>query len=280
MGRQERTASRTRKAASRADAIIAEATQRAQLKRCKCGAKGTTAELKAAGHPRTCATKLAEQEWVAQRTEAIERAKAPQTDAKPRAKVTAGARVVTRPSGHSDEQGDRCVEMREQGASWMAIGAELGLPGAKTGAAAARKLYAAHTGESHRKAPGRIRAVKERHAATTGAKRDRREQVHFGTGLITDDMTDEQVVALLAGKAIEWAIDLRRLADGKGEPEWCEQEARVHPTDLIIEDGKLGERCVRFRTLEGWDEPDRHGVSKPLAGPTRTVRLAAIHTVR
>jgi hypothetical protein len=54
----------------------------------------------------------------------------------------------------------------------------------------------------------------------------------------------------------------------------------VHPTDLIIEEGAEGERCVRFRTLEGWDEPDKNGDSKPLAGPTRTVRLAAIHTVR
>jgi hypothetical protein len=257
MARQERAARATRKAA---DTIIAEATARATLKRCPvCQTTGTVVELKAGGHGKVCT------------------ASAPQTDAKPRTKVSAGARVVVRLDNHSSDQGAECVELRGQGLSWMAIGKKLGLPGAKCGAAAARKLYQAHTGQSHRQAPALARTPRasRRHAAQVGSKRDRREMVQLGTGLIAEDMPDDKVVELLAGKTIQWAIDLRRLADGRGEPEWSEQEARVHPTDLIIEFGKLEERCVRFREYGG---EDKHG--RPIAGPTRTVRLAAIHTVR
>jgi hypothetical protein len=276
MARQERTATRTRKAAEQADAIIADATSRAQrtlsqaagfvpkLKKCPvCATTGTLAELKAAGHGKGCMVN------------------APQVDAKPRAKVTAGARVVTTAADpQRASQAERAHTMRNAGQSWMAIGAALGLPGAKSGAAAARKLYAEFYG-SHKAAPGVQRRGKERHEATVGAKRDRREQVQFGTGLIKPDMPDDEVLALLRGKTVEWAIDLRRLADGKGEPEWCEQDAKVHPTDAIIEQvGPNGDRCIRFRTLEGWTEQDKQGNSEPISGPTRTVRLAAIHTVR
>lgn len=258
--RQERTARTTKKAARQADTIIAEATARATgPKRCPvCRTTGTLAELKAGGHGKACTN-------------------TPQTDAKPRKVTAPTAKVHVRATGHSVDQGAQCVELREQGLSWMAIGAKLGLPGSKNGAGAARKLYAAHTGQSHKQAPSLARTPKtsRRHPAQVGSKASRREQVQLGTGVIPDDMPDDKVVEMLAGKTIQWAIDLRRLADGRGEPEWCEQEARVHPTDLIIEFGKLEERCVRFREYGG---QDNHG--RPIAGPTRTVRLAAIHTVR
>lgn len=279
MARQERTAARTRKAAEQADTIIAEATQRARhetdlarikvakalLKRCPvCKETGTAADLKAGGHGRQCTAD----------------ASAPQTDAKPRTKATAGARVVRKPEAASDPQGAKCVEMRANGSSWMAIGAALGLPGAKNGAAAARKLYAATTGQSHRTAPGLQRKVKERHAATVGSKTARREVVQTRGGFFSTDTPDEEIVALVHGKTVEWSIDIQRLAAGKGEPQWADQEARVHPTDVYVKDVN-GERCLNFRTLEGWYEPDpKTGISAPIAGPTRTVRLAAIHTVR
>jgi hypothetical protein len=275
--KQERTARASKRAAAQADTIIAEATERARLKRCKCGAKGTAAELKAAGHPRTCATKVAEQEYVAARTDAIERAKAPQTDATARTRAR-GTRVVVKPaSDPQTEQGAEVVRLRnDEQLSWMAIGAKLGLPGAKNGAANARKLYAAHTGQSHKAAPTTARAPRnnKRHAAQVGSKTARREVVQARGGFFTEDTTDEEVVALVHGKTIEWSIDLARLAGGKGAPEWCDQEARVHSTDVYVKDVN-GERCLNFRTLEG-----RYEDGKPIAGPTRTVRLAAIHTVR
>jgi hypothetical protein len=269
--RQERTARATRKAAEQAETIIAEATSKArrgdQDKRCPvCRTVGDLAWLKANGHGKRCTST----------PRVLAEAIGAQIDAKPRAKVTAGARVVRKPDAASDPLGAQCLELREQGLSWMAIGAKLGLPGAKSGAAAARKLYAAHTGQSHRAAPGLPKAPRaRRHAAQVGSKASRRERVQLGTGLISDDMPDEAVVTLLAGKTIQWAIDLKRLADGRGEPEWAEQEAKVHPTYIRIEFGKLEERCVRFREHLG---EDKHG--NVISGPTRTVRLAAIHTVR
>lgn len=277
MARQERTARATRKAAQQASTIIEKATEAARLgaardagvpvKRCPvCKATGTIAELKAGGHGKACTSTPAS---------------APQTDAKARTKVTAGARVRVRPDNHSSDLGAQCVEMRNNGSSWMAIGAALGLPGAKSGAAAARKLYAAHTGESHKSAPGITRAPRasKRHAAQVGSKTSRREVVQRQGGFFSDDMSDDDIVALVHGKTIEWSIDLRRLAGGVGEPEWCDQDARVHPTDVYVREDN-GERVLNFRTLEGWDEPDKFGNSAPIAGPTRTVRLTAIHTVR
>lgn len=254
MGRQERTARTTKKAVAQAEAIISAPTEAGYVaKRCPvCKASGSIAELRASGHGKNC------------------------TAEPPVTKVTTTKRVVREPVDEQQAlQGEKCEQMRNEGASWMAIGKALGLPGAKFGAAAARKLYAQHTGESHQKAPGLARKVSSRHAATVGAKRDRRAQVHFGTGLIDEEQTDEQVLELLRGKTIVWSIDLKRLADGKGEPEWCDVEAKVHPDFIRVElVGPLHNRCVRFRELLGMDD------GKPISGPTRTVRLAAIHTVR
>jgi hypothetical protein len=296
--KQERTAKAAKKAAVRAREIITEIhertlAERAQeaidsenearakaAKRCPvCKTTGTVAELKAGGHGKACSAKCIDcikpmRDCTCPST--------PQTDAKPTKAATPTKVVRKAASTHSVDQGAKCVEMREQGSSWMAIGAALGLPGAKTGAAAARKLYAAHTGQSHTQAPSPARKPRasKRHPAQVGSKTGRREVVQQRGGFFSADMTDEEVVALVHGKTIEWSIDLARLAGGKGEPQWCDQEARVHPTDVYVrEDG--GERVLNFRTLEGWGEADpKTGDSAPLAGPTRTVRLAAIHTVR
>lgn len=272
MARQERAARASKRADQQADTIITKSRERVlaeasglvprrgdQDKRCPvCRTVGDLAWLKANGHGKACT------------------ANAPQTDAKPRAKAIAGARVVRKPETASDPQGAKCAEMRALGLSWMAIGAALGLPGAKTGAAAARKLYAAHTGQSHTQAPSPARKprVSRRHAAQVGSKVARRQVVQRQGGFFSDDVPDEEVVALVHGKTVEWSIDIRRLAEGKGEPEWCDQEAKVHPTDVYVKEVN-GERCLNFRTLEG-----RYEDGKPIAGPTRTVRLAAIHTVR
>jgi hypothetical protein len=97
-------------------------------------------------------------------------------------------------------------------------------------------------------------------------------------------MPDEEVEALLVGRTIEWAIDLARLTDtapdtwGSEDRRWCKQEARVHPEDKWVyvgEQDKEGNRLVRFREYLGRDQ---HG--NLMAGPTRTVRVDAIYTVR
>lgn len=259
MARQERTARATKRAAEQADTIIANATERARAKRCPvCGTTGNIEELKAGGHGKRCT------------------ASAPQIDAKPRT-VARGTRVVVKPaSDPHTEQGAEVVRLRdEESLSWMAIGAKLGLPGAKNGAANARKLYAAHSGRSHKSAPTtRAPRASRRHAAQVGSKTARREVVQQKGGFFSADTPDDEIVALVHGRTIEWSIDLVRLAGGKGEPAWADQEARVHPTDVYVREDN-GERVLNFRTLEG-----HYDDGKPIAGPTRTVRLAAIHTVR
>jgi hypothetical protein len=167
--------------------------------------------------------------------------------------------------------------MRDEGKSWVAIGAALGLPGAKSGAGAARKLYAQHWGSySGTQAVRARKAAPPAASAKASPRYERVEKVVSGEDLFAS-MTDNEVMAYVCGKTVVWLIDLRRLAHGKGEPGYSEMEARVHPTDAIIEPGAAGpdERCLRFR--EYWGNDDR---GKPISGPTRTVRLSAIHTVR
>lgn len=240
--RQERTARATKRAAEQAEAIIEKATERAAVKKCPvCGERGTVARLREGGHGRAC----------------------------PLTPITYEDLIP--------EEAATCKKMREEGKSWMAIGATLGLPGAKNGAAAARKLYAQYYGSyAETKVATKPKKEKPAAAGNNGPRYARVEKVINGENLFAS-MSDRQVEEYVAGKTIVWLIDLRRLAGGKGEPAFSEQDAQVHPTDLLIEAGVRGpdDRCLRFRQLLG---EDKHG--RPISGPTRTVRLTDIHTVR
>lgn len=271
MRRQERTAKATKRAAAQADAIIEAAVRKV---RCKgCGTRGTVDELRVAGHGADC--------------------KASQTAAKPTSRRT---RVrVAEPAGSAGSDGlaAECKRLRdEHGLSWMAIGAKLSLPGSKNGAARARALYrAANGGNPHqstravrRSDPDRApRAPRTpRHAANSGSKVERKLRLLEQGHVIPEDTTDEAVVALVAGRTIEWGVNVARF--GGGDDHWVNLEARVHPTDVgIFEEDYTpeGERVLRFREFLGFDDDRKSSTfGKPLGGPTRTVRVNAIHTVR
>jgi hypothetical protein len=207
--------------------------------------------------------------------------------AKPRKPRT----VETSTDSGADPQAAECVRLRDElHLSWMAIGAKLSLPGSKSGAANARRLYKAGTGV---KPQGTVagKGVSKgprtpKHAGNEGPKVDRKLALMEKGHVLPLDLTDEEVVALVAGKTIEWGINLATLCPGPDQ--WCNQEARVHPTDVLIQlyddetpELSLGSRVLRFREFLGYESDkrsDRYG--EAIGGNTRTVRVNAIHTIR
>lgn len=269
MSRQERTARATARASAQAEQIIEEAVRKV---RCRgCGTRGAPDALKAAGHGRNC--------------------KAAEVDDK-----AAPRQVHTRVAPAVDaDLAAECKRLRDgQGMAWWAIGAKLGLPGAgtsaangKSGAARARALYRQANGGTP---PPRTRAERApstnprapRHAGNSGSKLERKLTLVEKGHVIPADMDDEAVVAMVAGRTIEWAINLADI--WPGEDHWMNMEARIHPVDCIMEEEPCkrdGSRVLRFREFLGYDD-DRRSTTfgQPLGGQTRTVRVNAIHTVR
>lgn len=269
MARQERTARVTRRATAQAEKIIADRTAEAtRVVRCRgCGERGTAATLKAEGHGAGC--------------------KRAQTPAKPTTAAPAPRHIPKQRSSVEVDQAAECRRLRdEQGMAWWLIGKTLGLPGAgdsaatgKGGAHQARRLYASTGKEVPRTRAPRGKAAEVKGPGQAGTKTERKTALTLGEHVIPEDLPDEEVVALVRGRAIEWGVNLADLCPGQDE--WYNYEARVHPEDVMVDEepAKDGSRTLRFREFYGYEE-DRNGDRKPVAGPTRTVRLRAIHTVR
>lgn len=263
MARQERTARATRRAAATVEKIIDEG-----LVRCRgCGARGTAAKLKADGHGGGCKRP----------------AQTPATASKP----ATATRTAPQPrTGGSVDPAAECRRLRdEQGMAWWLIGKTLGLPGAgnsaatgKAGAHQARRLYASTGKEVPRTRAPRGKAAEPKGHGQVGTKTERKIALTMGDQVIPEDLPDEDVVELLAGRRIEWAVNLADLSPGPDE--WYNHEAAVHPTDVMVDEelSADGSRTLRFREFYGY-EKDRNEEVRPIAGPTRTVRLRSIHTV-
>lgn len=174
-----------------------------------------------------------------------------------------------------------------QGVAWWTIGQRLGLPGAgdsaatgKAGAAFARKLYARAFGaaprtQKERKAPSFHKEKNEdRIALKKTPKAERVEMTRAGVSVIREDATDTEIETMLSGgRTISWTIDMNDV-DGKGHA-YFEQSADVHLRNVWVKEMN-GERVVIFH------EVFRSGEYKyrEMAGPVRTVRVRAIHSVR
>lgn len=222
--------------------------------------------------------------------------KAAQTDPKPKKAPLAGARTRTAPAPASVGSGAAlAAEVRrlrvDEGLSWMQVGAKLGLPGSKNGAATARKLYAEHFGDyrdtnQHRaarqpsvSAEERAERKRERAAsrrAATPNKAEIKERVRSGADhVIPLDTPDEELWAQLKGRTIKWSVDVGRLTGQPGKGPWLEEEAIVHPDGFEVE--RYGEADpdprIHFRVGEWTRE------SGLLATVFRTVRLACVHEV-
>ena len=265
---QERTARRTRKAAAQADKVIAEAVRRVRCRECK--APGTRAEGAAQStidHEPQCSRYVRPAQKAAKPTNGR---KAPTTAPAPR-------------QGGSVDLAAECKRLREGGMAWWLIGKTLGLPGAgdsattgKAGAHQARRLYASgNGGQVPRTRAPRGKAAEPKGPGQQGTKTERKVALTLGEHVIPEDMPDEEVVAMLAGRWIEWGVNLADLCPGPDE--WYNHEARVHPEYCIVDEepAKDGSRTLRFREFLGRDQ---HG--NLMSGPTRTVRLRSIHTVR
>lgn len=272
MSRQERTARATKRAATKAEKIIGEATAKAVT--CKgCEAKGQRLGDKVKiTHKAGCS--------VAAKRSTTQPAQKPATPKK------AVAATRTAPAPRSSAEVDQAAECRrlrdEQGMAWWLIGKTLGLPGAgnsaatgKGGAHQARRLYASTGKEVPRTRAPRGKAAEPKGPGQVGTKTERKIALTLGQHVIPEDMPDEEVVALVAGRWIEWGVNLADLCPGPDE--WYNHEARVHPEYVIVDEepAKDGSRTLRFREFLGRDQN-----GNLLSGPTRTVRLRAIHTVR
>lgn len=201
--------------------------------------------------------------------------------------------VASRPSPAPQATGEMAVaqkvkELRDSGMSWMAVGAQLQLPGSKNGAGTARRYYAmVNRGEVPRtNAPRKGVAPKPTGPASRGVPAYLRKEALVRDGhVIPREMPDEEVEALLVGRRIEWAIDMAKLTEtdpstwGPEDGRWVKQEAKVHPDPqwvrLVYEENEQGEeeRRVYFREYLGTYEGRR------MSGPTRCVRVDSIYTV-
>lgn len=185
-------------------------------------------------------------------------------------------------------QAQEVKRLRDEGKlSWMAIGAKLGLPGSKSGAGAARRLYAmVNRGEVPRtQAPRKGSTPKPSGPASRGVPAYLRKEALVRDGhVIPRDMEDEAVEAMLVGRRIEWAIDMAKLTGtdpatwGAEDRRWVPQEAKVHVNPewvRIMRDEETDERVLYFREYGGYDtDRKRH-----MSGPTRVVRVDSIFTV-
>lgn len=222
--------------------------------------------------------------------QAHQRVRQPQTAAVPRQRAGVATATATAGSSGSVDLAAECRRLRDQeGKAWWLIGKLLGLPGAgdsastgKAGAHQARRLYASNgTAVPRTRAPRNGGVKKERGPGQQGSKLERKIALTQGTSCIPADYTDEQVVAYVAGRTIEWGINLNNL-DGKGD-QWLNQEMRVHPVYVIIDEDpdQFGGRVLRFREFLGYDNDQRSNTfGQPMGGQTKTVRVSAIHTVR
>jgi hypothetical protein len=201
--------------------------------------------------------------------------------------------VAARPSPPSSPQatgdlaqGHEVKRLRDGGMSWMAIGAQLGLPGSKSGAGAARRLYAAvNRGEVPRtQAPRKGTTPKPTGPASKGVPAYLRKEALVRDGhVIPRDMPDEEVEALVVGRRIEWAIDLAKLTNtdpatwGPEDRRWVPQDAKVHVSPQwvrVVRDEDTDDRVLYFREYGGRDDRGQH-----MSGPTRVVRVDSIYTV-
>lgn len=180
-----------------------------------------------------------------------------------------------------------------QSVAWWQIGSQLGLPGAGTSAASgkggagfARKLYSKGWGSAPRTQQPRKSAdfetrmrakdpqLDDRKALKATSKAERQEMVQRGEPVLRPTMTDEEVEQFVAGRHIAWSINLNDV-DGRGD-QFFEQDADVHRKLVWCRTNNKGERCIMFY------EVFRNGEIKyrESAGPVRTVRMSAVHSVR
>lgn len=199
--------------------------------------------------------------------------------------------VAARPSPPSSSQEATPEQVRkmrdETGMAWAAIGAALNLPGAKNGAGTARRLYAAaNAGVVPRKyAPRKGAKVKPTTPGSAGTVTSRKELLLAQGHVIPRDTPDEDVEAMVRGRTVEWVIDLARLTGtdpatwGPEDKRWVKMEARVAPIAewvYVGEEDQHGNRLLRFREWLGYDQKD----DTPMSGPTRTIRVDSIYTIR
>lgn len=177
--------------------------------------------------------------------------------------------------------GPECVRLRDvEGLSWVQIGSKLGLPGSKSGAANARKLYAS-TGRDYRSAgtvkrePRQTSDTRERRPRPEG-KTMVRARVRSGEHhLIPQDTPDTEIGLQVSGRLIKWSIDVSRLCGGEvGEGPFLDQQAYVHPDGIVVERDEQG-RYPYLQFREG------HPVQGQglLPAAYRTVRLGSIYEI-
>jgi len=171
--------------------------------------------------------------------------------------------------------------LREGGSSWMAIGAKLGFPGSKSGAAYARKVWAVAYGEVPRvQAPrgqGKRSRRKEKNEHVAALKQTKREErivaARNGQGVIRPDMPDDDVIEMLRSRTIVYSINLDDM-DGQGDL-YEDRTVSVFPKGVRLK-GTANERQVTFYEYD----PAGPVALRAVPGACRTVRLSAIHSVR
>lgn len=188
-----------------------------------------------------------------------------------------------RADGCSDEEfalGVRVRELREEGEAWWAIARALELEGhgtsattGKKGAARARTVYKKafgsfprtfKTGRSPQEKNERVRELQKT------KKAERRALAKAGKSVISPDMPDEEVAAMLKGRRIQWWVQSELVPDGMN------MEACIHPHSPLYIIGEGEDRVIEFR-----EQHRKAPVAyRMMPANTRTVRLSQIYSVR
>jgi len=180
---------------------------------------------------------------------------------------------------------EQVKELRDQGVAWWQIGFKLGLPGSadtvakgKGGAAYARKIWKSAYGEVPRvqKRDGSRSAKREKndHVRELKATKqaDRIEAVRTGQSVISVDMTNDEVIAMLDGRMITWSINLANV-DSQGD-DFFDVTAGVFKGTIKVHGLGL-DRYIDFNDYD----PTAPIAVRGIRGVQRTVRLSSIHTI-
>lgn len=186
----------------------------------------------------------------------------------------------------SEEERDTAAQIKERrdlGMAWWQIAFELGLPGSadnvaqgKSGASRARSIYKKVLGDYPK--TQRIRkGPDESLASATGSRRRNRHghevvRAAAGQSVFPEETSDEDIVAAVLGKKIEWEM-WREDLTGKVEFVGTDEQIVHERFRCKIITNADGERILQFREGVGNDLPPEY---RGMAGKYRSVYVHRI----
>lgn len=170
------------------------------------------------------------------------------------------------PTDEERQQAETIKAGRDAGKAWWLIAHEMGLPGSapsvaqgKGGASRARAIYKRVLGDYPRKQRMR-QGNDETQAVANGTRRRNRQgnevvKAAPGQPVFADSVSDEEVIAAIRGKQIEWEMYRDDAVSGKPEFVGMDEQIVHESAAVTMRRDKEGFRYVTFREGQGNDVP-------------------------